>query len=93
MYVISDNSHPDECKCSEKIVTKEYKRFPVICKDCADKRFSSYCNQEIEGKPERVSKWLNACWVHKENLLMTPIVTAVPIPNTDQYVAITGNYK
>ena len=90
LYLISSNS---DCKCSEKIATKEYKLFPVICKDCADARFSADNLEEIKGKPEKVSKWLNAYWIHQEFLLMTPIIKAVAIPNTDQYVAITGNYE
>ena len=78
-----------ECKCPMKIPTKEFKQFPRQCSECATTLQEGVC--KVEGLPERHYKWAFKTWIHQEFKSMIQITTAIAIPNSDQFIAITGN--
>eukprot|EP00029_Vermamoeba_vermiformis_P012597 TRINITY_DN745_c0_g1_i2.p1 TRINITY_DN745_c0_g1~~TRINITY_DN745_c0_g1_i2.p1 ORF type:complete len:516 (+),score=75.93 TRINITY_DN745_c0_g1_i2:76-1623(+) len=80
---------PDACKCHEKIPTREYLQFPIICAEC-----HKYLRDNIDfyyrrGSPETPRKWGNGIWLHKEFKLADEILAAKSIPNSQNLVAIT----
>ena len=83
-YILVD----EYCECSNKTQNKGYLNFSLLCKDCAASFLS--CVQTIKGLPQRNYKWTFKTWVHQEFKAMNNIIAAIAIPNSDQFVAITG---
>jgi hypothetical protein len=82
----------DTCQCHEMIPTKEYlKHFPLVCDSCHRELENSVDICSWKGAPEAKQKWGNAIWIHQELNLAEEIIAAIPIPNSNNLVAITKN--
>jgi hypothetical protein len=81
----------NECNCHEKIPTKEFLQFPLICRQCFEKVAQEAEIYNRKGCPEAKLKWVHATWIHKELNLLEEILEAKPIPNSQDFIAITKN--
>jgi hypothetical protein len=81
----------NECNCHEKIPTKEFLQFPLICRQCFEKVAQEAEIYNRKGCPEAKLKWVHATWIHKELNLLEEILEAKPIPNSQDFIAITSN--
>jgi hypothetical protein len=80
-----------DCQCPEKIQTKQYFEFPLICQECSQKKQDNTTVYLRYGCAEPKNKWAEAVWIHKELNLDEEILTAISIPNSNNMVAITKN--
>eukprot|EP00029_Vermamoeba_vermiformis_P012596 TRINITY_DN745_c0_g1_i1.p1 TRINITY_DN745_c0_g1~~TRINITY_DN745_c0_g1_i1.p1 ORF type:complete len:516 (+),score=79.86 TRINITY_DN745_c0_g1_i1:76-1623(+) len=81
----------DDCKCQEKIPTREYLQFPLICNQCYENLKDSVDLYNRRGTIETQRKFGNGTWIHKELDLPEEILVASPIPNSQNLIAITKN--
>jgi hypothetical protein len=79
-----------DCQCPEKIHTKQYFEFPLVCQECSQKKQDNTTVYLRYGCAEPKSKWAEAVWIHKELTLEEEILTAISIPNSTNMVAITS---